>query len=85
MADSDDAKVPDPVERRDSDPKERRAFFRGGRRVSDWPTQLLNVRCPRCQSAETRFIEATPETLFWECHACRHEWTTGTDGRPPIA
>jgi ssDNA-binding Zn-finger/Zn-ribbon topoisomerase 1 len=39
-------------------------------------------RCPRCGSPEAKFVEATPETIFWQCHHCRHDWSTGIDGTP---
>jgi hypothetical protein len=70
----------DPEGERRSSPS-RRTFFRGGRRKEDWPDTLTTpLRCPRCGSAEARFVEATPETLFWECHGCRHAWTTNPAG-----
>jgi ribosomal protein L37AE/L43A len=36
--------------------------------------------CPRCGSTEVKFVEATPTTLFWQCHGCRHDWASGPDG-----
>lgn len=78
MTDSNDSSAPG--NRRTSD---RRGFFRGGRRQDDWPATLTEpLRCPRCQSPEARFIEGTPDTLFWQCHACRHSWSTNSQGRP---
>jgi DNA-directed RNA polymerase subunit M/transcription elongation factor TFIIS len=61
--------------------RERRSFFRGGRRVADWPATLTQpLRCPRCGSTEAKFVEGTPETLFWQCHRCRRAWTTNPEG-----
>jgi hypothetical protein len=78
MADQDD--TPRPPERRTH---ARRGFFRGGRRKSDWPESLtVPLRCPRCQSAEAKFIEGTADTLFWECHRCRRFWSTTQTGEP---
>ena len=78
MADPADT-PPDPNRRSGPD---RRGFFRGGRRESDWPTTLLGpLRCPRCGSSEARFVDGTPDTLFWECHQCRHPWSTSPEGR----
>jgi hypothetical protein len=60
----------------------RRSFFRGGRRESDWPDTLQTaLRCPRCGSGEAKFVDGTPDTLFWECHGCRHPWSTTPTGR----
>jgi hypothetical protein len=68
-----------PPERRQED---RRSFFRGGRRASDWPETLVQpLRCPRCASPQARFVDGTPESLFWECHSCRHPWSTTPQGR----
>ena len=59
----------------------RRHFFRGGRRKTDWPETLLKpLACPRCASTEARFVEGTPDTLFWECRACRYPWATTPQG-----
>lgn len=70
---------PEP-ERRSSDA--RRTFFRGGRRKTDWPSSLTEpLHCPRCASAEVKLVDGTPDTLFWECHPCRHAWSTAHDGR----
>jgi hypothetical protein len=78
MADSSEE---DQAERRG--PSGRRSFFRGGRRQSDWPESLtVPLRCPRCQSSEARFVDGTPDTLFWECHRCRHPWSTTPEGHP---
>jgi ribosomal protein L37AE/L43A len=60
----------------------RRTFFRGGRRKADWPASMTEpLHCPRCASAEVKLVDGTPETLFWECHPCRHAWSTAPDGR----
>jgi hypothetical protein len=60
---------------------DRRGFFRGGRRQTDWPHSLTEpLLCPRCGSPETRFLDGTPDALFWECHACRQSWSTRPDG-----
>jgi hypothetical protein len=62
--------------------RDRRGFFRGGRRKSDWPTTLTtDISCPRCQSTEARFVDGTPESLFWECHRCKHDWSTTPAGK----
>jgi ssDNA-binding Zn-finger/Zn-ribbon topoisomerase 1 len=72
------------ADRRDGhDGPERRRYWRGGRRESDWPASVvMPIRCPRCDSAEVKFVEATPETVFWQCHRCRADWTTAPDGTP---
>lgn len=60
---------------------DRRDYWRGGRRSTDWPTTLTRKpQCPRCQSPEVRFVEGTPETLFWSCHRCRHPWSSTAAG-----
>ena len=72
----------------DTDPERRRGqnrrgYWRGGRRRSDWPESVQTPpRCPRCGSPEAKFVEATPQTIFWQCHRCRHDWSTGIDGTP---
>jgi ssDNA-binding Zn-finger/Zn-ribbon topoisomerase 1 len=61
---------------------DRRGYFRGGRRETDWPDTLTEaLACPRCHSTEARFVDGTPDTLFWECHACRHPWSTTPQGQ----
>jgi len=61
---------------------DRRGYWRGGRRRSDWPTTLTqDPRCPRCDSKEVRFVEGTPDTLFWACHRCRYAWSTTPQGQ----
>jgi DNA-directed RNA polymerase subunit M/transcription elongation factor TFIIS len=63
------------------DTNDRRAFFRGGRRLSDWPQTLTEpLKCPRCGSPQAKLLDGTPETLFWECHSCRHGWSTSPQG-----
>jgi ssDNA-binding Zn-finger/Zn-ribbon topoisomerase 1 len=61
---------------------DRRGYWRGGRRRSDWPATLTtNPVCPRCDSHEAKFVEGTPDTLFWGCHRCHHEWSTTPEGQ----
>lgn len=61
---------------------DRRAYWRGGRRAADWPTTLTGPpQCPRCGTPEVGLIEATPETLFWTCRRCRHDWESDRTGR----
>lgn len=75
---TDEAAAPSPDRRSGGS---RRHFFRGGRRKDDWPETLLRpMVCPRCASTEAKFIEGTPETLFWECRACGCAWTTTPSG-----
>ncbi len=63
----------------------RRAYWRGGRRAGDWPASLeAEPRCPRCHTPEVRLVEATPETLFWSCRACRYEWESDRAGTPRL-
>lgn len=74
----DDAGVPSPDRRSGGG---RRHFFRGGRRKTDWPETLLGpLACPRCRSNQARFVEGTPDTLFWECRECGHPWSTTPQG-----
>jgi hypothetical protein len=55
----------------------RRRYTRGGRRRTDWPAEALNQMCPRCRSAELKFVDATPNEYFWACHTCRHDFSVG--------
>jgi ribosomal protein L37AE/L43A len=67
------------TERRSGTP--RRGYWRGGRRRGDWPESVKTPpACPRCGSTEVKFVEATPTTLFWQCHGCRHDWASRLDG-----
>ena len=59
---------------------DRRGYTRGGRRRSDWPEGFGSSRCPRCESPELRFVDATPSAYFWYCHRCRFDWSTRYDG-----
>jgi len=55
---------------------DRRGYQRGGRRKTDWPSDVGALSCPSCLSKEIKFIDATPNTYFWQCHRCRHTWDT---------
>lgn len=75
---TDDAGTPRPDRRSGVN---RRHFFRGGRRKTDWPDTLLRpLACPRCGSKQARYVDATPESLFWECGDCRQAWSTTPQG-----
>jgi ssDNA-binding Zn-finger/Zn-ribbon topoisomerase 1 len=73
----------DPRESERRGDQDRRRYWRGGRRQADWASSAPKApRCPRCDSPEVKFVEATPTTAFWACHRCRHQWSTGPEGRP---
>lgn len=59
---------------------DRRKYGRGGRRQTDWPPEALHQTCPRCGSAELKFVDATPNEYFWACHTCKHDFSVGRVG-----
>jgi ssDNA-binding Zn-finger/Zn-ribbon topoisomerase 1 len=62
---------------------DRRGYVRGGRRRTDWPADAVSGACPRCESKEVKFIEATPSRYFWECHRCKYDWSMRRDTPKP--